>query len=108
MQSSYWIHPRHFQEPFTMKVGIAKEIGPGERRVAVTPDSVRQIKAAGYDVLVEAGAGAGASTPDAKSHVTCAGLVTSTAGLWSRSRLPLTIPPPLHKRSPTPPHDDRL
>ena len=29
-----------------MKVGIAKEIGPGERRVAVTPDSVRQIMAA--------------------------------------------------------------
>jgi NAD(P) transhydrogenase subunit alpha len=34
-----------------------KETAPGERRVALTPDSVGRLKAAGLDVLVEAGAG---------------------------------------------------
>ena len=82
-----------------MKVGIAKEIGPGERRVAVTPDSVGQIKAAGYDVLVEAGAGAGAYIPDAKFQEAGAGLVTSTADFWSRSEIVLKIQPPIQNRS---------
>jgi NAD(P) transhydrogenase subunit alpha len=82
-----------------MKVGIAKEIGPGERRVAVTPDSVRQIKAAGYDVLVEAGAGAGTYIPDAGFQEAGADLVTSTADFWSRSEIVLKIQPPIQNPS---------
>src|SRR5437867_12724817 len=95
MQSSYWIHPRHFQEPFTMKVGIAKEIGPNERRVAATPDSVRQIKAAGYDVLVEAGAGSGAYLEDRAYQEAGGTIVAEPADLWSQSQAILKIQPPL-------------
>src|SRR2546426_4305710 len=82
-----------------MKVGIAKEIGPGERRVAATPDSVRQIKTAGYDVHVEAGAGAGAFIPDVRFQEAGAGIVTNTADFWSRSEIVLKIQPPLPNRS---------
>ena len=78
-----------------MKVGIPKEIGPGERRVALTPDSVRRIKTAGYDVHVETGAGAGAFIPDAKFQEAGAGIATNTADLWSRSEIVLKIQPPL-------------
>ena len=47
-----------------MKVAIAKERRPGERRVAASPETVKKIKALGLDVVVESGAGAGASFHD--------------------------------------------
>ncbi len=40
-----------------MRVGVPKEIAPGERRVAVVPGMVGRLVAAGIEVLVEAGAG---------------------------------------------------
>ena len=40
-----------------MKVGIPKERRAGETRVAATPASVKKLKALGFDVLVESGAG---------------------------------------------------
>ena len=47
-----------------MKVGVAKETAPGERRVALVPEVLDKLKAAALDVLVETGAGAGAAIPD--------------------------------------------
>ncbi len=47
-----------------MKVGVARETAPGERRVAIVPDVVGRLKNAGAEVLVEVGAGAGARIPD--------------------------------------------
>jgi NAD(P) transhydrogenase subunit alpha len=40
-----------------VNVGVPKETEPGERRVALVPDAVARIAAAGFDVLVERGAG---------------------------------------------------
>ena len=48
-----------------MKVGVAKETAPGERRVALVPESLGKLTAAGLEILVERGAGAGAFLPDA-------------------------------------------
>ena len=48
-----------------MKVGVAKETAPGERRVALVPEVLGKLKAAGLEILVEQGAGAGAAIPDA-------------------------------------------
>ena len=47
-----------------MKVGVARETAPGERRVALVPESLGRLKAAGLDILVEAGAGSGSLIPD--------------------------------------------
>jgi H+-translocating NAD(P) transhydrogenase subunit alpha len=47
-----------------MKIAIPKERRAHERRVAASPDTVKKFKAHGLDVVVEAGAGAGASIPD--------------------------------------------
>jgi NAD(P) transhydrogenase subunit alpha len=47
-----------------MKVGIPKEAGAGERRVALVPDGVRRLADAGVEVAVEAGAGEGAAIAD--------------------------------------------
>lgn len=77
-----------------MFVGIAKEIGPNERRVAVTPDSARQIKAAGHDVLVESGAGAGTFLED-RAYEEAGASIVSASDFWARSELVLKIQPPL-------------
>jgi NAD(P) transhydrogenase subunit alpha len=47
-----------------MKIGIARETAPGERRVALVPDALAKLTATGAEVLVEAGAGLGALIPD--------------------------------------------
>jgi len=49
-----------------MIVGVPKEIYPGERRVALVPAVIPNLKKAGMDVVVEAGAGLAAGYPDAE------------------------------------------
>ena len=46
-------------------IAVIRERRAGETRVAATPDTVRKFIAMGAEVLVETGAGAGASYPDA-------------------------------------------
>ncbi len=47
-----------------MKVAVLKETAPGERRVALVPEAVTKLRAAGHEVMVEAGAGDGAWLSD--------------------------------------------
>ena len=47
-----------------MRVGVAREIAPDERRVALVPETVGKLAAAGFEVVVEPGAGEAASFPD--------------------------------------------
>ena len=76
-----------------MKVGIAKEIRPGERRVAATPDTTRRLVKLGFEICIESGAGAGASFPDAEFEAAGATIV-DTAELWSGSDVVLKVQPP--------------
>jgi NAD(P) transhydrogenase subunit alpha len=46
-------------------IAIIRESHPGETRVAATPETVRKLIAAGFEVSVQAGAGVSASCPDA-------------------------------------------
>ena len=36
-----------------MKIGVPKEIKPLEKRIGLTPDSVKSLTSDGHDVLVE-------------------------------------------------------
>ncbi|HKJ00458.1 MAG TPA: Re/Si-specific NAD(P)(+) transhydrogenase subunit alpha [bacterium] len=47
-----------------MKVGIPKEVFPGETRVALIPDTVKRLIEKGAEVVVESGAGVAASHED--------------------------------------------
>ncbi len=47
-----------------MKIAVPKERAPGERRVALVPDVVAKLVAAGHTVTVERGAGSAAFYPD--------------------------------------------
>ena len=64
-----------------MRIGVPKESLPGETRVAATPKTVEQLRALGYAVFVEAGAGSAASFDDAA--FTRAGADVIDAAVWN-------------------------
>ncbi len=47
-----------------MKIGIPKENKPGENRISITPDAVKSFVKAGFEVVVENGAGLNSYFPD--------------------------------------------
>src|ERR671932_527429 len=47
-----------------MRLGVPKETVPGERRVALVPETVGRLAGSGFEVVVERGAGAAAAFPD--------------------------------------------
>ena len=47
-----------------MKLFVPKEREAGEPRVAASPDSIKKLKALGFDVIVESGAGNLSRIPD--------------------------------------------
>ena len=77
-----------------MKIGIPKEIRPGERRVAATPDTVSRLIKLGFDVQVESQAGAGASFSDADYTALGASIVHDVRELWAQNELILKVQPP--------------
>ena len=59
-----------------MRIGIPRESKPGERRVALLPDAVVPLVAAGHDVRVAGSAGAGVGEDDAAYAAAGARIVT--------------------------------
>src|ERR1700744_1562221 len=76
-----------------MKVGVVNEDAPGERRVALVPETVPKLKAAGADVLVEKGAGEAAWYPDTAYADAGAVLVDGTE-LYDDADVILTVTRP--------------
>ena len=74
-----------------MIVGVPTERAPGEHRVALTPDAVPRLAQRGLDVVVEAGAGAGASLPDDDYREAGAEIAASAADLASRADIVVRI-----------------
>ncbi len=80
-----------------VQVGVVKETAPGERRVALTPESVRRLREAGVDVLVESRAGASAWLPDEEYAQTGASVV-DTAQLYESADILLCVGrPPIER-----------
>ncbi len=65
-----------------MIVGVPKETFPGERRVALVPVIVPNLLKAGFQVLVETGAGVSAGYPDAEFEAKGAKLAASRAEVF--------------------------
>ena len=76
-----------------MKVGVARETAPGERRVALVPEALGKLTAAGLEILVEAGAGSGAQIPDSQ-FVEAGARVVPTAELYAQSDVILRVQKP--------------
>jgi proton-translocating NAD(P)+ transhydrogenase subunit alpha len=76
-----------------MKVGVAKETAPGERRVALVPEVLAKLQAAGLEILVEAGAGSGAAIPDS-AYAAAGAEVVPTDALYQQSDVVLRVAKP--------------
>jgi NAD(P) transhydrogenase subunit alpha len=63
-----------------MRLAVLRERDAGERRVATTPEAVRQCVAAGLDITVERGAGTAAGYPD-ESYVEAGALLADAIDL---------------------------
>lgn len=81
------------------RIGIVAE-APEENRVSATPNTVPKLIALGYDVVVEAGAGAASSFPDA-AFAQAGATVVDSATAWAS-------PIVLKVVAPTPGEIDRL
>jgi NAD(P) transhydrogenase subunit alpha len=76
-----------------MKVAVVKEEAPGERRVALVPETVPRLTAAGLEVLVEEGAGDAAWFPDS-AYVAAGAAIAKTADLFATADVILTVTRP--------------
>ncbi|MEO8274060.1 MAG: Re/Si-specific NAD(P)(+) transhydrogenase subunit alpha [Chloroflexota bacterium] len=76
-----------------MKVGVARETAPGERRVALVPDALAKLTGAGVEILVEAGAGLGALIPDS-AFEDAGAKVVKTGDLYEQSDVILRVQKP--------------
>jgi NAD(P) transhydrogenase subunit alpha len=76
-----------------MKVAVVKESAPGERRVALVPETVARLRQAGIEVLVESGAGDGAWFPDGL-YEDAGARVVSSADLYATADVILTVTRP--------------
>ncbi len=75
-----------------MHIGIPAEIRGGESRVAATPETVKKFTAKGFHVvLVQSGAGAGASIPDEAYEAAGASIVSNAAELYGQSQIVLKV-----------------
>ena len=77
-----------------MRIAVRKESAPGERRVAVVPESVKRLAAKKIDVAVEAGAGAGAYASDEEYRTAGARVDASTGALFADTDALVQIRPP--------------
>jgi alanine dehydrogenase len=71
-----------------MQIGIPRETKDGERRVALVPDGVRELVAAGHSVVVEEGAGAASGFADDAYRGAGATIVDDPGMVW---RCPLIV-----------------
>lgn len=75
-----------------MKIGIPAETHPGERRVAASPAAVERYAKLGFEVLLEDGAGAGASFPNSAYEAAGARIVDGDAAFGADVVLKVRAP----------------
>ncbi|MBV9183638.1 MAG: Re/Si-specific NAD(P)(+) transhydrogenase subunit alpha [Acidobacteria bacterium] len=74
-----------------MIVGVPKEIYPGERRVALTPSVIPMLAKAGFEVLLESGAGVSAGYLDNQYQEKGAKIEPARGAVFSRSDIVVQV-----------------
>jgi alanine dehydrogenase len=81
-------------DPHVRVVGVPTEIKPDERRVALTPNGVRELTRRGVRVLIQTAAGHGASLSDDAYCAAGAELVATATEVWERADLVCKVKEP--------------
>ncbi|PRY25946.1 NAD(P) transhydrogenase subunit alpha [Aliiruegeria haliotis] len=77
-----------------MKIGSPREVFPGESRVAMTPDSAKQLQKLGYECAIESGAGLAAGFSDAVYADAGVEVLGSAEELYAASDVIAKVRPP--------------
>jgi NAD(P) transhydrogenase subunit alpha len=77
-----------------MRIAVPKETAPGERRVALVPESCKKLAQAGYEIAIEAGAGMEAGYPDSAYRDAGGVLEPDRGALVTSADILLKVGPP--------------
>jgi NAD(P) transhydrogenase subunit alpha len=77
-----------------MRIGVPKETGTGETRVALIPTLAASLRKDGYEILVERGAGAAAFINDEEYVKAGARILESASALYGETDIVLKVRPP--------------
>ncbi len=87
----------HTGSRVSMKIGLPRERSKDERRLAVTPGGVADLKANGHEVCIESNAGEDARFPDQEYSDAGATIAWSPEELYKRSEIILKVAPPIRE-----------
>lgn len=76
-------------------IGVARELNPGEHRVALVPDVAKRFRALGAEILIEQGAGENSAYPDSDFNaIADVGWSTAPTDIWSQADAMLCVRAP--------------
>lgn len=78
----------------SLRIGIPREVFPGEKRVATVPEVVAKLVKLGFTVGVESSAGDAANFADDTYRAAGAEVVNGAAALWAGSDIVFKVRPP--------------
>ncbi len=82
-----------------MRVAVPKEITPGERRVALVPETVARLVKAGFQVVIEAGAGEDAGFTDSAYTAAGASVEADARALFGGADIVLKVQRPARREA---------
>ena len=82
-----------------MRIAVPRESAPGERRVALVPESCKKLIQAGYEIAIESGAGEAAGFSDAEYRELAVALQPDPQTLLGSADLVLKVGPPVNRNS---------
>jgi NAD(P) transhydrogenase subunit alpha len=77
-----------------MRIGVPRETAPGERRVALVPESCKKLIQAGYEIGIESSAGESAGYPDTAYRDAGATIAANPQDLLGSAELVVKVGPP--------------
>jgi len=75
-------------------IGTPKELSADENRVAMTPQSARELQKLGFECIIQSGAGKAARFSDKDYREAGVGIVKSAAELWKQADVVAKVRPP--------------
>ncbi len=78
-----------------MLIGVPTEVKNRENRVGIVPGGVRVLKEAGHDIIIQKGAGIGASIPDDLYVEAGAQIVDTAEDVWGRAEMVMKVKEPI-------------
>jgi len=85
MQTSVSNSPPTVPAKPAQRIGVPREVFPGEKRVATVPEAVEKLIKLGFSVAIESGAGDAANFSDEVYRSAGAEVITGAAALWATS-----------------------